>query len=586
MIYLRFSLSLVVFLLSLTGTSLFPQLGAASETASCPDWSPSDARHALARLQDQLDDWDEAYYSQGKRLVEDGAYDAAKRRQNHWRRCFDSVSENTAQHPDETVDSHSRLIAHPIVQTGLAKADSQQALSRWLADRQDEALWVQPKVDGVAVTLIYKNGNLIRAISRGSGREGQDWTRQASVIAAIPPRLRGAPAQVILQGELYLRRPGHVQKRDGTAGARADVIGLMARQGLTKENGDRIGLFVWDWPSASDNETFSKRLERLAGWGFDTQDYTLPVVDIAAVTSQRQRWYHDPLPFATDGIVVRQARRPPPASWQAKPPDWAIAWKHPATQSLALVTGIDFSIGRTGRITPVAQLSPVELDDRIVRRVSLGSLDRWQELDVRPGDQVMIELAGLTIPHLTSVVLPAEPRVNVDVPRSQNYHELSCLELLDGCQQQFLVRLVWLSKTLGMNGIGEGAWRTLIESNQLNALLDWLALDQTELRTLPGVGKRRAGQWQAAFQASLKQPPSLWLRALGMPKVPQEVLFENDRFVGITALEQRSKIRWQAWDGIGPSKTAELARFFKDSTVQALLQRLNDDAWASGEPSP
>ncbi len=584
MIYFRFSPAFLVLGLSVLGLFLVPPPSAANETPFCPDWSPFEAQQALAQLQAQLDGWDDAYYSQGKRLVSDGVYDAAQRRKNHWQRCFDRGSDNT-QHPDKIAGPLSQAVSHPIVQTGLTKADSRQALSRWLEDRQDQTLWIQPKVDGVAVTLIYANGNLIRAISRGNGREGQDWTPKARVIAAIPDRLRDTLEQVILQGELYLRRSGHVQKRDGTAGARADVIGLMARQRLTTEDGDRIGLFVWDWPNASPNETFSKRLERLADWGFDTRDYTFPVKDIVTVAKWRQHWYRQALPFATDGIVVRQAQRPPPATWQAKPPDWAIAWKHPARQSLALVNGIDFSIGRTGRITPVARLSPVELDDRIVRRVSLGSLDRWQELDVRPGDQVMIELAGLTIPHLTSVVLSAKPRVSVAVPQAQNYHELSCLELIDGCQQQFLARLVWLSKTLGMNGIGEGVWRKLLKTDRLNTLLDWLTFDQSTLHALPGVGTRRAQQWQAAFQTSRKQPPFLWLRALGMPKVSQEVLSENGSFVGIAALEQRSKTQWQAWKGIGPSKATELAAFFHDPFVQALLQRLDNDVWVLGEPA-
>nr|WP_298414487.1 NAD-dependent DNA ligase LigB [uncultured Halomonas sp.] len=585
MIHFRFPLALLVLGLSLLGLYLFPQPSAANETISCPDWSPSEAQQALAQLQAQLDGWDEAYYSQGKRLVSDGVYDAAQRRKNHWQRCFDSGSENAAQHHEKIAGPLSQVVSHPIVQTGLTKADSRQALSRWLEDRQDQTLWIQPKVDGVAVTLIYENGNLIRAISRGNGREGQDWSQQASVIAAIPRQLSDAPGQVILQGELYLRRSGHVQKRDGTAGARADVIGLMARQQLTEENGDRIGLFVWDWPNAPGNKTFSKRLEHLTGWGFDTRDYTFPVKDIVTVAKWRQHWYRQALPFATDGIVVRQAKRPPPAAWQAKPPDWAIAWKHPASQSLALVNGIDFSIGRTGRITPVARLSPIELDDRIVRRVSLGSLDRWQELDVRPGDQVMIELAGLTIPHLTSVVLSAEPRVNLNVPQARNYHELSCLELIDGCQQQFLARLVWISKTLDMNGIGEGAWRKLLKTNQLNTLLDWLTFSQSTLRALPGVGVRRAQQWHAAFQSSRTQSPALWLKALGMPTVPQDALFENDNFVGIAALEQRSKTQWQAWEGIGSSKATELAAFFQDPCVHALLQRLDNDVWVLGEPA-
>ncbi|SHF54381.1 DNA ligase (NAD+) [Modicisalibacter ilicicola DSM 19980] len=544
-----------------------------AEDSACPDWAPGDAREAVARLQERLDAWDDAYYRRGERLVSDGVYDAAKRRQRHWRRCFDLS-------PDAPLSStrprDGALLAHPLPQTGLHKAESRQAMGDWLEARQDQALWIQPKVDGVAISLIYEAGALSRVISRGDGRHGQDWTTHARRIPAIPGRLQDAPDRVILQGELYLRRPGHVQARDGTAGARADMIGLMARKQLSAEDGERIGLFVWDWPDAPDSTSgdMAARLEQLAGWGFDTRDHTLAVKGMAEVTEWRQRWYRHALPFATDGIVVRQAQRPPPASWQAKPPDWAIAWKHPATRSLALVTSIEFTVGRTGRITPVAHLSPVELDDRHVSRVSLGSLGRWQELDVRPGDQVLITLAGLTIPYLERVVLAAEPRRNVEVPRQEEYHELSCIELVDGCQAQFLARLVWLSRTLGMKGIGEGAWQTLMEGGQVSGLLDWSSLGSATLRTLPGVADARARQWHAAFQASRERSPALWLEALGMPSVPRDALHERGDFAGLDRLRQRSEQEWQTWPGIGPSRAAQLSRFFRHPGMHLLLQRL------------
>lgn len=555
---------------------IFPMLSGASPALAgeppCPEWAADTARQAIARLQARLDTWGEAYYARGERLVEDGVYDAAKRRQLHWRRCFNAPAPTPATPP--TTPSDDARLTHPIPQTGLTKADSRQALAQWLRQRRTHSLWVQPKVDGVAVTLVYDHGRLAAAISRGDGVRGQNWLDQARAVDAVPQRLSDAPPRVVLQGELYLHRPGHVQFEDGTAGARSAVIGLMARTQLAAEEAAGIGLFVWDWPDGPDG--MRARLARLTAWGFDTRDYTLPVTTLAEVAERRRYWYRHALPFATDGVVVRQARRPAPESWQAQPPAWAVAWKHPAQRSLAQVTGIDFSIGRTGRITPVARLTPIELDDRTVTRVSLGSLDRWRELDVRSGDQVLIELAGLTIPQLETVVVAAQPRPDVIAPRTGNYHELSCLQPSESCQQQFLARLAWLSSDQGlaMDGIGEGTWRTLVAGERVETLLDWLTLDERTLRALPGVGERRAEQWHAAFQASRERSPARWLRALGLPPVPREALHDASGFVGVGRLRQRSLQTWQTWPGIGETRAAQLRDFFHHPAVSALLQRL------------
>ena len=546
-------------------------LNAHAREVPCPQWSETQARHALDQLQARIATWDHAYYSQGRRLVDDGIYDAAKRRQTHWRSCFGLTP--SAPPPTEPVSNEP--LTHPVPQTGLNKADDRQAMADWLQRHATHSLWIQPKVDGVAITLAYRDGKLTTAISRGDGERGQNWLSKARLIDAIPKQLANAPARVVLQGELYLHRPGHIQSQDGTAGARAAVVGLMARDRLTPQAADTIGLFVWDWPDGP--AAMPARLERLVEWGLtDSRVYTLPTENLAAVTEQRQRWYRHELPFATDGVVVRQGQRPAPQTWQAEPPDWAIAWKHPAQRSLALVNAIEFSIGRTGRITPVAQLAPIELNDRTVSRVSLGSLAHWRELDVRPGDQVLIHLAGMIIPQIDEVTLAITPRPRLSVPAADDYHELSCLTLSEGCRQQFLARLTWLSSDRGLDmpGIAEGSWRILVESGLVDDPLDWMTLDIATLKKLPGVGARRAEQWHATFQASLRQPPLAWLRALGLPSVPSAALLDARGHIELAQLRQRNDQDWRRQPGIGATRAAQLEQFFHHPTINALLSRL------------
>ncbi|SDL71927.1 DNA ligase (NAD+) [Modicisalibacter muralis] len=562
----RWATFLLLCLMALAGT-------ANAQEAPCPQWNETQARHALDRLQTRIATWDHAYYRQGRRLVDDGVYDAAKRRQAHWRSCFGFAPSS----PPATEPISDVPLTHPIPQTGLNKADDRQAMADWLQHHAAHALWIQPKVDGVAITLVYRQGELTAAISRGDGERGQNWLAKARRIDAIPKRLSDAPARVVLQGELYLRRPGHIQSEDGTAGARAAVVGLMARERLTTQAAATIGLFVWDWPDGP--ASMLARLERLAGWGLtDSREYTRPADSLAGVAEQRQHWYRHELPFATDGVVVRQGQRPAPRTWQAEPPDWAIAWKHPAQRSLALVTAIEFSIGRTGRITPVAHLAPIELNDRTVSRVSLGSLAHWRELDVRPGDQVSIHLAGMIIPQVDEVTLAAIPRPELSAPSTEDYHELSCLTLGDGCRQQFLARLTWLSSDQGLDmpGIAEGSWRILVEGGLVDDLLDWMTLDIVTLKALPGVGARRAQQWHATFQADLRQAPLTWLRALGLPPVPSDALLDARGHVDLAQLRQRNSPEWQRQPGIGETRAAQLMQFFHHPTIDALLSRLTE----------
>ncbi|WP_044871101.1 NAD-dependent DNA ligase LigB [Pseudomonas sp. LFM046] len=531
----------------------------------CPDWAVDRASAEMNMLATQLLEWDRAYHVQGRSAVDDELYDQTRARLDVLRGCF----------PQATPEERSPLAGsdgkyeHPVPQTGLDKLRDIDDLRRWLGQRRD--LWVQPKVDGVAVTLVYRKGWLVQAISRGNGSRGQDWTSRARRIAAIPQELPGI-GDGVLQGELYWRLDDHVQARQGGQGARGKVAGLLNRRELKERDGAGIGLFVWDWPDGPTE--MEHRLRGLQAMGFtDAQALTLPVTGTDEIAAWREHWYRSPLPFASDGIVIRQGTRPAARQWKPEPPKWAIAWKYPFAKALAEVRAVDFRIGRTGRITPLLQLKPVELDGRRIRRVGLGSLNRWRDLDIRPGDQVAIALAGLTIPQLDSVVLRAAERQPLEAPDPARYNALSCFRPSAGCEEQFLARLEWLGgrKGLALRGMGRSTWASL----KLDGLLDWLDLDATGLAEKAGVAEARATRLARSFRDARGQPLALWLTALGMPSTGAARL-DGDW----ASLSSRAAQEWRKVPGLGPVRAAQLEAFFQHPEVRALANRLQAEGVA------
>ncbi len=244
--------------------------------SACPDWSTSRAKTEISALQLQIDQWDNAYHRQGRSLIADELYDQSRLRLNQWRQCFQQPA------APEPLRSVSGSVAHPVAHTGLDKLHEAAAVQAWLKNRQD--VWVQPKVDGVAVTLIYRRGLLQQAISRGDGISGQDWTASAQKIGAIPQRLT-QPLDLLVQGELYWRLNQHVQASAGSVNARATVAGLMSRKTLSTDQASGIGLFVWDWPQGPAN--LPERISTLATLGFAT---TAPFSQAITNLADAQKW--------------------------------------------------------------------------------------------------------------------------------------------------------------------------------------------------------------------------------------------------------------------------------------------------------
>ena len=541
--------------------------------ASCPDWTPQKAEAEAAQLQATLTGWDEHYHRQGIALVADELYDQSRQRLVHLQQCF-----GLAPSPSPLTSARGPL-PHPVPHTGVDKLADRQAVARWMAGKT--GVWVQPKFDGVAASLIYRQGQLVQLISRGDGLQGHDWSRHIPQLDAVTRQLPQA-IDLHLQGELYLRLNEHVQAKAGSANARGTVAGLLARKQLTREQGNTIGLFVWGWPHGPERQ--ADRLAQLAQLGFpDSQHYSIAVDTLEDAARWREHWYRSPLPFASDGVILRLGSRPPAERWQAKAPYWIAAWKYPYVQALAEVRDVRFRVGRTGRITPIAHVQPVTLDDRRITQVSLGSLARWQALDIRPGDQVAISLAGLTIPRLEHVVHRAVERQPLGAPAPGRHHALSCWQPSEGCEEQFIARLTWLSgkQGLALPRTGPGTWRRLVDAGLVTSMTDWLQLDAERLQQVPGISSLTAAQLLGSFDQARSRPFDQWLRGLGAP-IGKHLQLTG----GWQEMASRSAGQWQTVPDIGVKRSRQLVGFFAAAEVQAIATRLAESGIEGFSPPP
>lgn len=534
---------------------------------ACPDWPMETAGARIKDLRERIALWDTYYHSLGQSPISDELYDQYLARLQRLRGCFPG---NDGE-PGNPLAGAAGPVNHPVAHTGLDKLADEQAVAAWLKGR--EALWIQPKVDGVAVTLVYRAGRLEQLISRGDGVRGHDWSRH---IPALPAALRELKARddLLLQGELFWRLDGHVQAEAGSLNLRSKVAGLMARQSIDTQDAASLDLFIWAWPEGP--QAPAERFARLAALGLGhTERFSQPIAGLDDAARWRQHWYRSPLPFASDGVVLQQGRRPPGERWQAGASHWSAAWKYPYAQALAEVRGVDFRIGRTGRITPVIRFDPVRLDDRQVRQASAGSLQRWRELDIQPGDQIVLSLAGLTIPRIDSVAQQGTRLAPVEPPAADRYHALSCWQPTPGCRAQFLERLKWLGGKQGLNlpGVGPGTWGKLLDAGRLDGLVDWIDLQPQELSGIDGIAERSSQQLHSAFREGRAQPFQRWARALGVPAPAQSDLGDS-----WALLAGRSEAQWQLEADVGPARAAQLVAFFQHPQVRRLAARLGEAA--------
>ena len=527
--------------------------------AVCPAWSPARAQEEISRLQQQIKQWDDDYWKEGKSEVEDGVYDQLSARLTQWQRCFGSEPRDVMMPP------LNGAVMHPVAHTGVRKMVDKNALSLWMRERSD--LWVQPKVDGVAVTLVYRDGKLNKAISRGNGLKGEDWTQKVSLISAVPQTVSGPLANSTLQGEIFLQREGHIQQQMGGINARAKVAGLMMRQD-DSDTLNSLGVFVWAWPDGP--QLMTDRLKELATAGFTlTQRYTRAVKNADEVARVRNEWWKAKLPFVTDGVVVRGAKEPESLHWLPGQAEWLVAWKYQPVAQVAEVKAIQFAVGKSGKISVVASLAPVMLDDKKVQRVNIGSVRRWQEWDIAPGDQILVSLAGQGIPRIDDVVWRGAERTKPTPPENR-FNSLTCYFASDVCQEQFISRLVWLGskQVLGLDGIGEAGWRALHQTHRFEHIFSWLLLTPEQLQNTPGIAKSKSAQLWHRFNLARKQPFTRWVMAMGIPLTRAALNASDER--SWSQLLFSTEQFWQQLPGTGSGRARQVIEWKENAQIKKL----------------
>ena len=530
-----------------------------SAWAVCPAWSPARAQEEISRLQQQIKQWDDDYWKEGKSEVEDGVYDQLSARLTQWQRCFGNETRDVMMPP------LNGAVMHPVAHTGVRKMADKNALSLWMRERSD--LWVQPKVDGVAVTLVYRDGKLNKAISRGNGLKGEDWTQKVRLISAVPQTVSGPLANSTLQGEIFLKRKGHIQQQMGGINARAKVAGLMMRQG-NSDTLNSLAVFVWAWPDGP--HLMTDRLKDLATAGFTlTQTYTRAVKNADEVAHVRNEWWKAKLPFVTDGVVVRAAKEPESRHWLPGQAEWLVAWKYQPVAQVAEVKTIQFAVGKSGKISVVASLAPVMLDDKKVQRVNIGSVRRWQEWDIAPGDQILVSLAGQGIPRIDDVVWRGAERTKPTPPENR-FNSLTCYFASDVCQEQFISRLVWLGskQVLGLDGIGEAGWRALHQTHRFEHIFSWLLLTPEQLQNTPGIAKSKSAQLWHQFNLARKQPFTRWVMAMGIPLTRAALNASDER--SWSQLLLSTEQFWQQLPGTGSGRARQVIEWKENAQIKKL----------------
>ncbi|ESE25227.1 NAD-dependent DNA ligase OB-fold domain protein [Escherichia coli 910096-2] len=530
-----------------------------SAWAVCPAWSPARAQEEISRLQQQIKQWDDDYWKEGKSEVEDGVYDQLSARLTQWQRCFGNETRDVMMPP------LNGAVMHPVAHTGVRKMADKNALSLWMRERSD--LWVQPKVDGVAVTLVYRDGKLNKAISRGNGLKGEDWTQKVRLISAVPQTVSGPLANSTLQGEIFLKRKGHIQQQMGGINARAKVAGLMMRQG-NSDTLNSLAVFVWAWPDGP--HLMTDRLKDLATAGFTlTQTYTRAVKNADEVAHVRNEWWKAKLPFVTDGVVVRAAKEPESRHWLPGQAEWLVAWKYQPVAQVAEVKAIQFAVGKSGKISVVASLAPVMLDDKKVQRVNIGSVRRWQEWDIAPGDQILVSLAGQGIPRIDDVVWRGAERTKPTPPENR-FNSLTCYFASDVCQEQFISRLVWLGskQVLGLDGIGEAGWRALHQTHRFEHIFSWLLLTPEQLQNTPGIAKSKSAQLWHQFNLARQQPFTRWVMAMGIPLTRAALNASDER--SWSQLLFSTEQFWQQQPGTGSGRARQVIEWKENAQIKKL----------------
>lgn len=517
-----------------------------------------------------------------------------------------------------------KQVRHEIPMLSLSNAMSNDDLDKW-GDRIVRTLELSPeqaaqlefvcelKIDGLSISLRYERGRLVRGATRGSGDVGEDVTLNLKTIEALPQQLKALPDGSIprlleVRGEVYFPissfRQLNAQLADegqqGFANPRNAASGSLRQKDPRVTARRKLSLWTYFAHLAADDgqikepETHEGSLEMLSQLGLPVNEHRTVARGIDGVKRFCEAWFerrHE-LDYQTDGVVIKLNDR---SLWKrlgatAHSPRWAIAFKYPPDEEETVLESIECEVGRTGAVTPVAHLKPVQLAGTTVKRASLHNFEQIRRLDIRVGDTVLVRKAGEIIPEVLHVVLAKRPRNSAPViePNSCPVCD-SKLERLGTevalrcvnahCPAQTQRRLEhWVSRSaMDIEGLGSVLISQLLDAGLVADPADIYTLTVEQLLTLERMGKKSADKVIANIEQSKQRPLANLINALGIRHVGAqmaEVL--ADRFHSMEALIQATNEGLDQLEGVGPAITEAIRDFFAVPANLELIRRLGE----------
>lgn len=577
--------------------------------------SISSIQKQVLKLRDKINEHNYLYYVLNAPTIPDAEYD----------RLLRELEQLEAQYPALiTPDSPTQRVGaaplrtfaevhHEIPMLSLSNAFSQeelQAFDRRIMDRLHSPEPIEyacePKLDGLAVSILYQDGLLHRAATRGDGMVGEDITMNIRTIESVPLRLRGQnfPRMLEVRGEVYIPKAAF-KKLNEVALQREEKIFANPRNaaaGSLRQLDPKItatrplAFFCYDVGVVKDNhlfQTHSEVLAWLAEWGLRIVKETKVVTGFAGCVAYQKAMAvkRDALPYQIDGVVFKANRidLQKKLGFVSRAPRWAIAYKFPAEEEVTKILSVEFQVGRTGTLTPVARLQPVFVGGATVSNATLHNMDEIKRKDIHVGDTVIVRRAGDVIPEVVSVILdrrPADtkpvllpekcPVCGADVVKLEDMAAARCLGgLFCAAQRKENIKHFASRKAMDINGLGDKLVNYLVDLKLIHDVADLYNLKQEQLAELDRMGEKSADNLVKAISKSKMTTLARFLYALGIREVgeatAQALAVHFGRFEKIrqTTLEELLEV-----SDIGPVVAENITTFFAQSQNCTVINKL------------
>lgn len=561
-----------------------------------------EATEEVEQLRDAIEYHDHRYYVRNDPVISDKAYDILFDRLQGLEKEFDLFDENspTQRVGGEPLDSFETR-EHVKEMLSLDSSEKEKEVRRFderVREKIGEVKYsVEPKFDGFSVEVVYLEGEFDRAVTRGDGIEGDDVSKNVKTIRAVPLKLKNAPETLAVRGEIYMPKSGFHElnekriKKDEEpfANPRNAAAGTIRQldPGIVAER--PLSIFFYDILECSEEiDTQENVFKLLQSLGLKVSDLNKVVNDINGFIDYREKIMkkRDDLEFDLDGVVtkVNDIEKREKMGKTARHPRWAFAYKFPPKTSETTIKKIVVQVGRTGKLTPVALLDPVDIKGVTVSRATLHNEEMAKKLGVSEGAKVKVERAGDVIPEIEEVIdskgefnMPEScPVCESDVVKEGKYHfctgGISCQAQLIRSLQHFCSK-----SAMDIEGVGGKVARKLVEEGLIETIADIYNLKKTDLVNLEKFADKSAENLLKQIEESKNADFASFIYALGIRHVGKErarLLAENFK---LDELENADRKELEQVEDLGPEVSASIYSFFRNEKNIEILERLKKE---------